>query len=95
MRLISCYNDEDEEGKGVVGTALVGERAKIILDEVKNLSLYTREQCLQHIGKRMILLSVDTCGLHVIFFVKFLSSLNQANTFKQLWREWRREVIET
>ncbi|KAG9451383.1 hypothetical protein H6P81_011348 [Aristolochia fimbriata] len=30
---------------------LAGERAKIILDEVKNLSLFTHQQCLKHIGK--------------------------------------------
>lgn len=31
--LTSCYNEKYEKGKGVVGTQLVGERAKIILDE--------------------------------------------------------------
>lgn len=40
--------------KGVVGTQLVGERAKIILDELRDLALFTREQCLQHIGYQSI-----------------------------------------
>ncbi|CAL0303647.1 unnamed protein product [Lupinus luteus] len=51
VNLTSCYNDKYEKGKGVVGTQLVGERAKIILDEVRNLSLFTRLQCLEYIGE--------------------------------------------
>ncbi|XP_052192678.1 DNA-directed RNA polymerase I subunit 2-like [Diospyros lotus] len=38
-------------GKGCVGTQLADERAKIILDEVLDLSLFTRNQCLQHLGE--------------------------------------------
>ncbi|GAU42020.1 hypothetical protein TSUD_90540 [Trifolium subterraneum] len=51
VNLTSNYNEKYEKGKGVVGTHLVGERAKIILDEVRNLSLFTRLQCLQYIGE--------------------------------------------
>ena len=40
----------NEEGRGAIGSQLVGERAKIILDEVRELSLLDRSQCLQHIG---------------------------------------------
>ena len=50
VSLTSCYNEKYERVKGSVGTQLVGERVKIILDEVQDLSLFTREQCLQHIG---------------------------------------------
>lgn len=39
-----------ERGRGAIGSQLVGERAKIILDEVRELSLLDRSQCLQHIG---------------------------------------------
>ncbi|KAK4802063.1 hypothetical protein SAY86_000266 [Trapa natans] len=49
--LTSCSCETRERMKGVVGTQLVGERAKIILDEVQALGLFTREQCLQHIGE--------------------------------------------
>ncbi|KAK7256953.1 hypothetical protein RIF29_30575 [Crotalaria pallida] len=51
VNLTSCYNEKYEKGKGVVGTQLVGERAQIILDEVQELSLFTRLQCLEYIGK--------------------------------------------
>ncbi|KAK6233604.1 hypothetical protein QUC31_006010 [Theobroma cacao] len=50
-KLTCCYNEKNGEGKGAVGTQLVGERAKIILDEVQHLALFTQEQCLQHIGE--------------------------------------------
>uniref|UniRef100_F6HVC4 DNA-directed RNA polymerase subunit beta n=1 Tax=Vitis vinifera TaxID=29760 RepID=F6HVC4_VITVI len=49
--LTCCYSEKYEGGKGAVGTQLVGERVKIILDEVRDLSLFTRHQCLQHIGE--------------------------------------------
>lgn len=48
--LTCCCSEGDEREKGAVATQLVGERAKIILDEVRNLSLFTRLQCLEHIG---------------------------------------------
>ncbi|XP_020237492.1 DNA-directed RNA polymerase I subunit 2 [Cajanus cajan] len=51
VNLTSCYNEKYEKGKGVVGTQLVGERAKIILDELRDLSLFTRLQCLEYIGE--------------------------------------------
>ncbi|XP_050232672.1 DNA-directed RNA polymerase I subunit 2 [Mercurialis annua] len=50
-KLISCYDQKHEKVKGAVGSQLVGERAKIILDEVRDLSLFTQEECLRHIGK--------------------------------------------
>jgi DNA-directed RNA polymerase I subunit RPA2 len=48
--LTCCYSDKHGNGKGVVGTELIGERTQIILDEVRALSLITRKQCLVHIG---------------------------------------------
>ncbi|CAJ1978018.1 unnamed protein product [Sphenostylis stenocarpa] len=50
VNLTSCYNEKYEKGKGAVGTQLVGERAKIILDELRDLALFTRLQCLEYIG---------------------------------------------
>ncbi|KAG2537243.1 DNA-directed RNA polymerase I subunit 2-like [Panicum virgatum] len=49
--LTCCYSDKYGRGKGVVSTQLIGERAQIILDEVRDLSLLTHMQCLMHIGK--------------------------------------------
>ncbi|XP_062205028.1 DNA-directed RNA polymerase I subunit 2 [Phragmites australis] len=49
--LTCCYSDKYGRGKGVVSTQLIGERAQIILDEVRDLSLFTRTQCLMHIGQ--------------------------------------------
>ncbi|KQJ97293.1 DNA-directed RNA polymerase I subunit 2 [Brachypodium distachyon] len=49
--LTCCYSDKYERGKGVVSNQLIGERAQIILDEVRALSLLTRTQCLEHIGQ--------------------------------------------
>ncbi|OAY72747.1 DNA-directed RNA polymerase I subunit 2 [Ananas comosus] len=51
VSLTCCYNDKYQREKGVVGTQLIGERAQIILDEVRTLSLLTRLQCLKHIGE--------------------------------------------
>nr|POE55406.1 dna-directed rna polymerase i subunit 2 [Quercus suber] len=51
VSLTCCYSERDEMEKGAVGTQLMGERAKIILDEVRDLSLFTRLQCLEHIGE--------------------------------------------
>ncbi|XP_065876124.1 DNA-directed RNA polymerase I subunit 2 isoform X2 [Euphorbia lathyris] len=50
-KLTCCYDEKYEKRKGAVGSQLVGERAKIILDEVRDLSLFTQGECLQHIGK--------------------------------------------
>ncbi|KAL5720144.1 DNA-directed RNA polymerase [Ranunculus cassubicifolius] len=48
---LTCgYSDKYRKEKGAIGT-LVGERVKIILDEVRDLSLFTRAQCIQHIGE--------------------------------------------
>ncbi|KAK1256915.1 DNA-directed RNA polymerase II subunit RPB2 [Acorus gramineus] len=49
--LTRCYSETHQREKGSVGTQLVRERAKIILDEVRSLSLYTSLQCLEHIGE--------------------------------------------
>lgn len=54
VNLTCCYNEEYDRVKGSVGTQLVAERAKIILDEVQALSLFTRAQCLQHIGEHFL-----------------------------------------
>lgn len=51
VSLTCFYNEKHGRGKGCVGTQLVGERVKIILDEVRDLSLFTRIQCLQHLGE--------------------------------------------
>ncbi|KAH9621353.1 hypothetical protein KSS87_023267 [Heliosperma pusillum] len=51
VALTCSYNEKYKGAKGAVGTQLVGERAKIILDELHNLSLLTRRQCLEHIGE--------------------------------------------
>ncbi|GAB2214555.1 hypothetical protein Droror1_Dr00018907 [Drosera rotundifolia] len=49
---LTCVYAAGSEGvRGVVGTQLVGERAKIIRDELHGLSLLTHDQCLEHIGK--------------------------------------------
>ncbi|XP_009102799.2 DNA-directed RNA polymerase I subunit 2 [Brassica rapa] len=46
-----CYNEHYGRGDGSVGTQLVRERAKIILDEVRDLGLFTREQCRKYLGE--------------------------------------------
>ncbi|XP_057807628.1 DNA-directed RNA polymerase I subunit 2 [Salvia miltiorrhiza] len=58
VSLVCCYSDKYDRGKGSVGTQLIGERAKIILDELQYFSLYTRTQCLQHIGEHFQALMV-------------------------------------
>ncbi|KAG9150705.1 hypothetical protein Leryth_008151 [Lithospermum erythrorhizon] len=49
--LTCCYDEKFDRVKGCVGTQLIGERAKIILDEVQALSLFKRSQCLRHLGE--------------------------------------------
>ncbi|KAL6125623.1 hypothetical protein ACLB2K_073679 [Fragaria x ananassa] len=49
--LTCCYPGKFEKGKGAVGTQLVGERAQIIINEVVELGLFTRGQCLENIGE--------------------------------------------
>ncbi|XP_020263709.1 DNA-directed RNA polymerase I subunit 2 isoform X2 [Asparagus officinalis] len=51
VSLTCCYKERYQREKGAVGTQLIGERAQIILDEVRNLSLFTRSDCLKHIGE--------------------------------------------
>ncbi|XP_026414248.1 DNA-directed RNA polymerase I subunit 2-like [Papaver somniferum] len=51
VSLTCCHNEVHQKGKGVVGTQLVGERVKIILDEVRSLSLLTQQQCLHYLGE--------------------------------------------
>ncbi|CAN8290752.1 unnamed protein product [Cochlearia groenlandica] len=46
-----CYNERYGRGDGLIGTQLVRERAKIILDEVRDLGLFTREQCRKYLGE--------------------------------------------
>jgi DNA-directed RNA polymerase I subunit RPA2 len=46
-----CYSEHYGRGDGAIGTQLVRERAKIILDEVRDLGLFTREQCRKHLGQ--------------------------------------------
>ncbi|XP_019055826.1 PREDICTED: DNA-directed RNA polymerase I subunit 2 [Nelumbo nucifera] len=48
---LTCHSEVNQKAKGTVGTQLVGERVKIILDEVRDLSLFTHLQCIQHIGE--------------------------------------------
>lgn len=53
LSLASGYSEKFGRGKGSVGTELLGDRAKTILEEVRHLALYTRFQCLQHIGTHL------------------------------------------
>ncbi|KAI3838296.1 hypothetical protein MKW92_041658, partial [Papaver armeniacum] len=53
VSLTCCHNEVHQKGKGVVGTQLVGERVKIILDEVRSLSLLTQQQCLHYLGESL------------------------------------------
>ncbi|KAL3820061.1 hypothetical protein ACJIZ3_005966 [Penstemon smallii] len=48
--LTGCY-DKNYNGKGSVAIQLFGERAIVILEELRALSLFTCDQCLEHIGK--------------------------------------------
>lgn len=50
VSLTSCYKERYQREMGVVGSQLIGERAQIILEEVRKLSLFTRSDCLKHIG---------------------------------------------
>lgn len=51
VSLTCCYNERYRREMGAVGTQLVGERAQIILDEVRKLSLLTQSDCLRHLGE--------------------------------------------
>jgi DNA-directed RNA polymerase I subunit RPA2 len=48
--LTSTYNEKNTGKRGAVGSQLVIQRAQIILEEVKQLGLFTRLQCLEYIG---------------------------------------------
>lgn len=63
LSLTSCYNEKYQRQKGAVGTQLAGERAQIILDEVRALLLLTRSQCLEHIGTYIL----EKCFLRMYF----------------------------
>ncbi|XP_038972852.1 DNA-directed RNA polymerase I subunit 2 isoform X2 [Phoenix dactylifera] len=49
VSLTCCYNDRYQKQRGAVGSQIIGERAQIILEEVRDLSLLTSSQCLKHI----------------------------------------------
>uniref|UniRef100_A0A1J3HB27 DNA-directed RNA polymerase subunit beta n=1 Tax=Noccaea caerulescens TaxID=107243 RepID=A0A1J3HB27_NOCCA len=46
-----CYDERYGKSDGGIGTQLVRERAKIILDEVRSMNLYTRKDCRKHLGE--------------------------------------------
>lgn len=50
--LTSIYHERNTGKRGAVGTQLVIQRAQIILEEVKQVGLFTRLQCLEYIGER-------------------------------------------
>ncbi|KAL6613997.1 hypothetical protein ACP70R_036267 [Stipagrostis hirtigluma subsp. patula] len=66
--LTCSYSDKYGREKGVVSTQLIGERAQIILDEVRDLSLFTRMQCLEHIGKyfRSVMEGFENCNSETV-----------------------------
>ena len=69
VALTCIYNEKYEGLKGAVGTQLVGERAKVIVDELHKLGLLTHRQCLEHIGIIFLLrLHFCVCGLLAMFF---------------------------
>ena len=51
MSLASSYKEKFQKERGAVGTQLLGERAQIIIDEMKGLSLFSQAQCLNHLGR--------------------------------------------
>lgn len=48
---LTAIQSDLKNTKGVVGSQFVSQRAKIILEEVKNLALFTRVECLQFLGE--------------------------------------------
>lgn len=52
-QLISVQSEYDKSTKGVVGSQFISQRARIILEEIQRLNLFTRIQCLQYIGRMM------------------------------------------
>ncbi|KAJ7532498.1 hypothetical protein O6H91_13G006400 [Diphasiastrum complanatum] len=51
-QLTSVHEEAHNGIKGAVGTQLIVQRAKIILDEVRTYAVFTRFQCVQFIGER-------------------------------------------
>lgn len=49
-QLSSVQIEIKKDTKGAVGSQFVSQRAKIILEEVRQLALFTRAECLQFIG---------------------------------------------
>lgn len=69
VSLTCCYNERYQREKGAVGTQLIRERAQIILDEVRKLSLFTRADCLKHIG-------TDWCQLANLYrYLRFMAGV--------------------
>lgn len=58
--LTSSSSGKNGDEKGVVGTEIIRERAHIILNELRELSLFTREECLEHIGNLYSCINVHT-----------------------------------
>ncbi|MCO5567759.1 hypothetical protein L7F22_021453 [Adiantum nelumboides] len=50
--LTSTYDERYTGKRGAVGTQLVIQRAQIILEEVRQVGLFTRLQCLEYLGER-------------------------------------------
>lgn len=48
---LTAIQSESKDTKGAVGSQFVSQRAKIILEEVRQLSLFTRFDCLQFLGE--------------------------------------------
>ncbi|KAG0595858.1 hypothetical protein M758_UG204100 [Ceratodon purpureus] len=49
---LTTIQSESKDTKGAVGSQFVSQRAKIILEEVRHLALFTRFDCLQFLGNR-------------------------------------------
>ncbi|KAI5063258.1 hypothetical protein GOP47_0021805, partial [Adiantum capillus-veneris] len=50
--LTSSYDERNTGKRGAVGTQLVIQRAQIILEEVRQVGLFTMLQCLEYLGER-------------------------------------------
>lgn len=48
---LTAIQSESKDTKGTVGSQFVSQRAKIILEEVRQLALFTRFDCLQFLGE--------------------------------------------
>lgn len=90
-KLTCCYDEKYEKTKGAVGSQLVGERAKIILDEVRELSLFTQAECLRHIGSYHGL-TVCLILCYLIHYLTLLLFLAQGNIFNLSWMGWKEKL---